>query len=215
MCQEDKRWTEEQFRISKNISVTDKMPYMPKIYSIKFFHEFEYEADQYLPYLEVFENARENDVIFIELNSPGGSALTYNILADAIDRCKCRNIIAKIFYAASAGALLALKCPYIWPMECAQMMLHSMQIANYYNDAENIKSAVNFDVEMQNNIFKPLLSKILSKEEVKDLINGKEFYFNKKEIENRISKYANKTIQIVKLNKNSEDDEPKTEKKKK
>lgn len=215
MCQEDKRWTEEQFRISKNISVTDKMPYMPKIYSIKFFHEFEYETDQYLPYLEVFENARENDVIFIELNSPGGSVFTYNIIADAVDRCKCRNIIAKIFYAASAGALLALKCPYIWPMECAQMMLHSMQIANYFNDAENVQRDVNFNVEMQNTIFKPLLSKILSKEEIKDLTNGKEFYFNKKEIENRISKYANKTIQIVKVNKSSEDEEIKTEKKKK
>lgn len=214
MCQEDKRWTEEQFRISKNISVTDKMPYMPKIYSIKFFHEFEYETDQYLPYLEVFENARENDVIFIELNSPGGSVFTYNIIADAVDRCKCRNIIAKIFYAASAGAFLALKCPYIWPMECAQMMLHSMQIANYFNDAENVQRDVNFNVEMQNTIFKPLLSKILSKEEIKDLTNGKEFYFNKKEIESRITKYGNKSIQLVKLNKNSEE-ESKTEKKKK
>lgn len=215
MCQEDKRWTEEQFKISKNISVSDKMPYMPKIYSIKFFHEFEYESEKYLPYLEVFETARENDVIFIELSSPGGSVLTYNILADAIDRCKCRNIIAKIFYAASAGALLALKCPYIWPMECAQMMLHSMQVANYWNDAENIQNSVNFEVDVQNNLFKPLLNKILSKEEIKELTNGKEFYFNKKEIETRINKYAGKTIQIVKLNKSSSEEESKSEKKKK
>ena len=67
-----------------NIRVQDKLDYMPKVYTINFWHEFDSDASIYAPYFDVIEKAREHDEIIFYFSSGGGDVHTLNLFLNAL-----------------------------------------------------------------------------------------------------------------------------------
>lgn len=174
---------------SKNIVVCDKFDYIPKIYTISFFHEFDYDARKYRPYFDVFDRAKPEDTIIVYFNSGGGSIYTLNLFLNAVRRCRCHNVIARVNYAASAAALLALYCDKIEFNKDSTIMLHTFSSAQWGKSQE-----IEADFTHLKNNFKKMqgkiLSRILSEKEIEELYNGKDFYFDEIEAFSRIQKYT-------------------------
>lgn len=180
------------FDYSKNITVKNKLDYTPKIYTINFWHDFD-DPRNYIPYFKVLEDAREEDVIVFYFNSPGGSVHTLNLFINALRRCKSKTVIARVNYAASAAALLALFCDNIEFNTNSTLMLHTYSSLMYGKGQEIESEMIHNKAEFEK-LLRHICSKILSEEEIEQLFNGKDFYFNGEEAIKRLKIYARKKI---------------------
>lgn len=174
---------------SKNISVKNKEVEVPKIYTINFFHNFDYDINKYKPYFDVFDKAKENDEIVIYINSGGGCISTLNVFLNAIKICKCKNITARVNYAASAATILMLACDNIVFNENTELMFHTYSNI-LYGKSQEIGSEYKFSDEHCKKVMNKYLKKIMSDKEIEELHNGKDFYFNETEAITRLKKYT-------------------------
>lgn len=172
-----------------NIRVQDKLDYMPKVYTINFWHEFDSDASIYAPYFDVIEKAREHDEIVFYFNSGGGDVHTLNLFLNALRRCKSEHVLARVNYAASAAALMALFCDNIEFNTNSTLMLHTYSSVEV-GKGQEIESSVMHTKQEYEGLIKLICSKILSKEEIEQLLNGKDFYFNGREAIERLKKRA-------------------------
>lgn len=178
----------EDFDYSKNITVKNKLDYTPKVYTINFWHDFD-DPRNYIPYFKVLEEAREEDVIIFYFNSPGGSIHTLNLFINALRRCKSKTVIARINYAASAAALLALFCDNIEFNTNSTLMLHTYSTLMYGKGQEVESEMIHNKIEFER-LLKLICSKILSEKEIDEMLNGKDFYFSGEEAIRRLKLYA-------------------------
>lgn len=185
---------------SKNITSCNKFEYMPKIFTIKFWHEFEDDASLYNSYFEVLQKAREEDTIIFYFNSGGGSVHTLFLFLDALRNCKSKNIIAKVNFAASAAALMALFCDNIEFTMGSTLMLHNFSILLHGKSQELESSFVHFKKQFHD-VMRLICKRVLSNEEIEQMINGKDFYFSGEEVVSRLKKYAAQKIKEQKSKK--------------
>lgn len=181
-----------EFDYSKNITVKNKLDYTPKIYTINFWHDFD-DPRNYIPYFKVIEEARDEDVIIFYFNSPGGSVHTLNLFINALRRCKSKTVIARVNYAASAAAFLALFCDNIEFNTNSTLMLHTYS-SLLYGKGQEVESEMIHNKQEFEKLIRFICSKILSKEEIEELLNGKDFYFNGEEAIKRLKQYAHKKM---------------------
>ena len=180
------------FDYSKNITVKNKLDYTPKVYTINFWHDFD-DPRNYIPYFKILEEAHEEDVIIFYFNSPGGSVQTLNLFINALRRCKSKTVVARVNYAASAAALLALFCDNIEFNTNSTLMLHTYS-SLMHGKSQEIESEMIHNKHEYEKLISFICSKILSEKDIEELFNGKDFYFNGEEAIKRLKQYAGKKL---------------------
>ena len=181
----------DNYDYAKNVEIKNKEVKIPKIYKINFFHYFDSDVAKYKPYFDVFERAQEDDEIVIYFQSGGGSVSTLNMFLNAMKTCKCKNITAKVNYAASAAAIMTLACNNIIFNENSTLMLHTYS-SFYFGKSQEIEADKKHSDLMCKKIIDKYCKKILSDQEIEQMHNGKDFYFDENEAINRLKKYTNK-----------------------
>lgn len=179
---------EYDFDYSKNISIKNKFDYVPKIYTINFWHDFD-DPRNYIPYFKILQEAHEEDQIIFYFDSPGGRIDTLNLFLNALRRCKSKYILARINYAASAAALLALYCDNIEFNTNSTLMLHTYS-GGYRGKGQEVQSEVEHYGKNYNELNKYILQKILTDKEIQELLDGKDFYFTGEEAIKRLKARA-------------------------
>lgn len=187
------------FNYKQNIIVKNKLDYVPKVYTINFFHDFD-DPRYYLYYFKVLEEAHEEDDIVFYFNSPGGDINTLNLFLNALRRCKSKNVLARVNYAASAAALLALYCDNIEFNVNATLMLHTWSGVRY-GKGQEIESDLNHSKKNYESMLRYICKKILTDEEIEQMINGKDFYFDGEEAVKRLKARAKEKLKEQKKKK--------------
>lgn len=195
------------FNYTKNITVKNKLDYTPKVYTINFFHDFD-DPRYYLSYFKILEEAHEQDDIIFYFNSPGGSATTLNLFLNALRRCKSKNILARVNYAASAAALLALFCDNIEFNINSTLMLHTYGTA-FWGKGQEIEADFQHTKKNLENMIRYICKKILTEEEIEQMLNGKDFYFDGEEAIKRLKERAKKLLKKEKSSRKKKKDESK------
>ena len=184
---------------SKNISVKNKLEYTPKVYTINFWHDFD-DPRLYRSYFKILEEAHEEDDIIFYFDSPGGRIHTLNLFLNALRRCKSKNVLARVNYAASCAALLALYCDNIEFNTNATMMLHTYSLLDY-GKGQEINASIDLYDASNKELIKYICQKILTDEEIEQLLNGKDFYFNGEEAVKRLKARAAEKLKEAKKKK--------------
>ena len=179
---------EYDFDYSKNISIKNKFDYVPKIYTINFWHDFD-DPRNYIPYFKILQEAHEEDQIIFYFDSPGGRIDTLNLFLNALRRCKSKYILARVNYAASAAALLALYCDNIEFNTNSTLMLHTYS-GGYRGKGQEVQSEVEHYGKNYNELNKYILQKILTDKEIQELLDGKDFCFTGEEAIKRLKARA-------------------------
>ena len=187
------------FDFTKNISIKNKFDYIPKIYTINFWHDFD-DPRNYIPYFKVLQEAHEEDQIIFYFNSPGGSIHTLNLFLNALRRCKSKYILARVNYAASAAALLALYCDNIEFNTNSTLMLHTYS-SLHWGKGQEIQSDVEHTKKNYEELLKYICRKILTDKEIEEMLNGKDFYFTGEEAVKRLKARATEKIKESKKKK--------------
>lgn len=178
----------DNYNYKNNITVKNKLDYTPKIYTINFWHEFG-DPRLYTSYFKILEDAHEEDQIVFYFDSPGGSITTLNLFLNALRRCKSKYILARVNYAASAAALLALYCDNIEFNTCSTLMLHTYS-GVAWGKGQELMSQAEHDKKTCENILRYICKKILTDDEMEELINGKDFYFTGEEAVKKLKEIA-------------------------
>lgn len=158
------------------------------------------EPSAYVEYLKAFNTAREGDKFIIHINCWGGNAYTALQLIDSMCSSEAEIICLIEGACASAATMIALSCDAwrVSPFSC--FMIHATT-EGYYGKFNELKIEHEFNLKWTENLFNSIYEGFLTPEEIKQCLEGKDFWFDAKETEKRLK---DRTVYIEKKFKEKE-----------
>lgn len=130
-------------------------------------------------------NAGEYDEINIVLNTGGGNLSTANMLVQAMHASRAEINCILVGDCYSAGTIIALNAKNVVVLDSATFMVHTASFASG-GTTNNIKGHVDFTHQYINRLIDETYEGFLTKIELEQVKNGKEFWFTAEEVKNRL-----------------------------
>jgi len=135
--------------------------------------------------LHLLYMAEEGDVIDLMISSYGGSLDTLLALRSAIGVSQAQVTGHLLANASSAAGMLLLSCHNFVVNEFATFHAHTASYGSY-GKTDDVKSQVDFITKQTEEIVRSVYRFILDDTEIQKLLDGKEFYFDHREISSRL-----------------------------
>ena len=143
------------------------------------------EPEHYREVFNVIRDANEGDLITLYINSIGGDVSTFVEFYNLITECRAR-IVGYLYMGYSSAAMLALICPELILTEFCSLFVHSPSGESTGKVGE-IKSHGDFFKEWSEEIITSVYKGYLTDKEIEKVLEGKEFWHDKREIEKRLA----------------------------
>ncbi len=156
-------------------------------------NKFEFNLDEdikepsyYRNLIEVLNNATEQDLVVLNINSGGGYLDSAISIIDALRNTQANTLAWISGSAYSAAGLIALSCQNVEVGEFATLMCHNSQygLGGYTTD---IKDRALFEHKMTSKIMQSVYRFFLSPEEIESVLMNKTIWMDSDEIIERLS----------------------------
>jgi len=156
-------------------------------------NKFEFNLDEdikepsyYRNLIEVLNNATEQDLVVLNINSFGGGLDSAISIIDALRNTRANTLAWISGSAYSAAGLIALSCQNVEVGEFATLMCHNSQygLGGYTTD---IKDRALFEHKMTSKIMQSVYRFFLSPEEIESVLMNKTIWMDSDEIIERLS----------------------------
>ena len=156
-------------------------------------NKFEFNLDEdikepsyYRSLIEVLNNATEQDLVVLNINSGGGMLDSAISIIDALRNTRANTLAWISGSAYSAAGLIALSCQNVEVGEFASLMVHNSQygLGGYTTD---IKDRALFEHKMTSKIMRSVYHFFLSPEEIESVLMNKTIWLDADEIAERLS----------------------------
>ena len=144
--------------------------------------------------LHLLYMAEEGDVIDLMISSYGGSLDTLLALRSAIGVSQAQVTGHLLANASSAAGMLLLSCHNFVVNEFATFHAHTASYGSY-GKTDDVKSQVDFITKQTEEIVRSVYKFILDDTEIQKLLDGKEFYFDHREISSRLQHREQKRME--------------------
>ena len=164
-------------------------------------NKFEFNLDEdikepsyYRSLIEVLNNATEQDLVVLNINSGGGMLDSAISIIDALRNTQANTLAWISGSAYSAAGLIALSCSNLEVGEFANLMCHNSQygLGDYTTD---IKDRAVFEHKMISKIMHSVYKHFLSVDEVEAVLSNKTIWMDADEIVERFTKVQEKLQQ--------------------
>ena len=135
--------------------------------------------------LHLLYMAEEGDIIDLMISSYGGSLDTLLALRSAIGSSQAQVTGHLLANASSAAGMLLLSCHNFVVNEFATFHAHTCTYGSY-GKSDDVKSQVDFITKQTEEIVRSVYRFVLNDAEIQKLLDGKEFYFDHREITERL-----------------------------
>lgn len=140
----------------------------------------------YFEFIEILRSANEEDEIYIHLNNNGGYVDTAMQIINSMKESKAKVITCLDGACHSAASLILLNGDEIKISEYGSMLCH------YYSGGvrgkgHEIESQVEFDKQYYKQFFRKIYAKFLTKQEINEVINGKDMWFSAQDTLKRLN----------------------------
>lgn len=133
---------------------------------------------------QAIEELGEDDQVKIRFNSPGGNAWGLITLLNAIKTTDADVVGIIEGECHSAASILALHCKQIIVMPYSTMMIHACSYGTVGKDSD-IVSHVTHATEWNRKLIENTYSCFLTQAEIKEVLSGREFWFDADEMQKR------------------------------
>jgi len=133
----------------------------------------------------VLAKSGPDDVIEININSPGGMVDTAIAICEAMRNSQATIVTHVDGVAASAASLILLCGEYIYCGPHAEIMIHS-GTTGYFGEPEKIRKEAKFYEGRLAGIMKDYYSKFFTDEEIDEVIEGKDLYLTGEDMNERL-----------------------------
>lgn len=145
------------------------------------------EAAEYNEACHTIRNASEDTVINLHLNTPGGYLDSAYSLVNAIQESRALTVAYLTGTVASAGTIIALACAKVVAKPFSTFMIHNYS-SSTYGKGNELKQRQTYMDKHNVEAFNVFYSGFLSPREIKDMIEGKDFWLNDTEVTKRLEK---------------------------
>ena len=161
-------------------------------------NKFEFNLDEdikepsyYRNLIEVLNNATEQDLVVLNINSGGGHLDSAISIIDALRNTRANTLAWISGSAYSAAGIVALSCQNLEVGEFATLMCHNSQygLGGYTTD---IKDRAVFEHKMISKIMHSVYKHFLSVDEVEAVLSNKTIWMDADEIVERFTKMQEK-----------------------
>lgn len=156
--------------------------------------EFDQEKNV-LGLLEILRNATQHDIIKIYCSSNGGSVYIALRILNAIQDCDAIVVTIGDSYVHSAASLILLSGDIIEVKGFCNMLVHDVS-SFVGGKSSTMANEISFQQDWKLDLFNKCYSGFLTKEEIKDLSEGKDYHFQSKDILARLHKMADYKMKI-------------------
>jgi len=177
------------FKLSKASRIWDLLvPIVTKGESHSVYISDEISApDTYNELCHRLRTAKSKDTFTLYLNTPGGYIDSALMLIDAIKTSKAEVNAHISGTVASAGTVITLACDKVTVAPHTAFMIHNYS-SGMQGKGHEMKAYQNFVDKNLNGAFKELYAGFLEEDEMQDIIDGKDLWLNKEEVEERLSR---------------------------
>lgn len=149
------------------------------------------EIDDFGEETEILAHATEDDEVFIQLSSPGGSMETCDYICRRMDECRAK-ITAEIgLTCASAASAIALHADEWVIFDSSTMMVHACSYSPGYGKESDVRASVAYTERINREWVLRTYAGFLTEEEFDQILNnGKDLYFYADDLRERLPKYA-------------------------
>lgn len=130
------------------------------------------------------KNLPADYVVHFIINTPGGAIDSALMIVDAMKTTAARKIGHLSGSIASAGTIIALACDELIIGNYISFMVHNYS-TGMTGKGHEIKAYQNFVEQNLTEAFTDFYKGFLTTEEIEEVIDGEDFYFNAKEVEER------------------------------
>lgn len=147
------------------------------------------DISQYSDLLNILRTSSEHDTIIIYINSEGGVLRMALQIANAMLSCPARIITSLDGEACSAATLIFLAGQeYIINPNCS-LMIHNYS-GGVWGKGHEIQSYVGHRGSTVTKMMREFYNKILSEDELEDVVGGKDIWMDSEELTKRLEKIA-------------------------
>lgn len=147
------------------------------------------------------KSASQAEVFTLVLNTPGGYIDAAVMIVDAIKSSKAKVIAQISGTVASAGTIITLACDEVQVAEHTAFMIHNYSSSGGHGKGHELKAMQEFVDRNLNASFKIFYKDFLTEDEMEDVIDGRDLWMDKYEVDARLKgtfhKVDSETGQIV------------------
>lgn len=149
------------------------------------------EIDEFGEEIEILAHATEDDEVYFQLSSPGGSMETCDYLCRRMDECRAK-IIAEIgLTCASAASAIALHADEWVVYDSSTMMIHACSYSPGYGKESDVRLSVAYTERINREWVERTYAGFLTDEEFVQILDyGRDLYFHADDLRDRLPKYA-------------------------
>lgn len=156
-----------------------KVSYQPSssgMYQIYVFGPIE-DAVQFIDAIEVLGMAGENDIVIINLSSPGGNLDATDTFIHAMRECEARIIVKATGGVHSAGSVILLNADEFILSENFNCLIHNGEVG-FGAKFSDWKAATKHTAEYMERLMRTTYKGFLEDSEIDALLAGKDFWLN-------------------------------------
>jgi len=165
-----------------------------KVLHIYLTEEIDFDRD-FIGLIKEIKALTEKDTIKIYINNYGGGLAAMIQLMNALKITPAKIEGYLEGYACSAASFIFLMCDKMFLNKYSILMLHYYSTGYYYQKGGDIEKATEFDKKHFQFIFSDSYKELMTEEELADMFNGKDFWFNSNQIKHRLK--STKKISMV------------------
>ena len=157
------------------------------------------DPEKYVDVFETIRNAGENDTIYLHINSPGGNAFTAIQFLRVLSDTKATVIASVEGLCMSAATLIFMAARHHEVTNHSMFMFH-----NYASRVEGkggeMKDHILHHSTWGEELYHDIYAEFLSKEEIQQILNGKDLYMGSKDVAKRLEKRNQAILKIAEKN---------------
>lgn len=149
------------------------------------------DIDEFGEEVEILASASEDDEVYIQLSSPGGSLETCDYLCRRMDECEATIVVEIGLTCASAASAMALHADEWVIHDSSTMMVHACSYSPGYGKESDVRAGVAYTERVNREWVERTYAGFLTEEEFAAILNnGKDLYFFADDLRERLPKYA-------------------------
>ena len=145
------------------------------------------DARCYMKWFDILQNAGEDDLVVIHINSYGGQLMTASQIITQIKMCNAQVLCQIESACCSAATMIALACDGLYCYPHAYMMIHTSSGCSFGKQSD-IKREEEFYNPWLENFFNEIYKHFLTKREIQEVLSGKDMWLRADEVMERFKK---------------------------
>lgn len=147
------------------------------------------EIDDFADEIMVFEQANPDDIVVVQVSSPGGSLETCDFLCRRMNECAAPIVVEIGLTCASAASALMLQADDWIIHDSSTVMIHACSYSPGWGKEVDVFSSATYTNRINREWVERTYRGFLSESELLSVLDGKDLYFYADDLRERLPKY--------------------------